>query len=169
MVWLRVRLLNVFLATYEHTSDPRYIELARKSLYGIGVPLEEGGILIEEGENEWWYEKIAHPDSKRSYVLNGHMFTLISLYKYLEYDNDDEKIKQLFENGLLALKKDAGEYDNGINDSFYDRVGNPANKYHPTHIKLANKYHPTHIKLFQKLFDITGDDELLKLKNQFEN
>lgn len=61
------------------------------------------------------------------------------------------------DNGLNALKSDALLNDNGYNYSFYDRLGG-----------LAKGYHKTHIINFQKLYDITGDIEWLKIKKVFE-
>ena len=91
-------------------------------------------------------------------VLNGHQLVLLSLNKYLhQIDNNDTDMRQLFDNGLNALKSDALLNDNGYNYSFYDRLGG-----------LAKGYHKTHIINFQKLYDITGDIEWLKIKKVFE-
>jgi len=145
-----------FLVAYDYTSDQKYLDLAKKSLYALAVPIDEGGILIDEGNNKWWYEAYASPDSKRSFVLNGHMFSLISLHKYLEYDND-EKIQQLFDNGLIALKETGPLYDNGYH-SFYDRLNN-----------TASTYHIIHGILFYELYELTNDEELLELHQLFTN
>jgi hypothetical protein len=118
------------------------------------VPVSEGGVLLDEGNNRWWYEE--YPSKGGSYVLNGHQFVLIALSKYLDIEGDST-IRDMLEKGLRALKADALKYDNGINDSYYDRL------HHP-----ALSYHRTHISNFQALYNITHDEYWLKIKKVFE-
>lgn len=142
-----------FLKAYAYTGDNTYLTLAKKSLMFLTVPTEDGGVTIKESNDRWWYEEF--PSKGGSYVLNGHQSVLLALSKYLDIDNDPV-IRQLFDNGLRALKADASLYDRGTNDSFYDRLGHP-----------ANRYHSTHITNFQKLYDITHDEQLLEIKKAF--
>lgn len=144
-----------FMKAYERTQDNKYLTLANKSFMFLNVPVAEGGVLIDEGNSRWWYEE--YPTEESSYVLNGHQFVLIALSKYLDIE-DDPAIRKLFVNGLSALKAAALQYDKGINDSYYDRLWNP-----------ALKYHKTHIVNFQRLYDITGDDDWLQIKRVFED
>jgi hypothetical protein len=155
------------LEAYTKTGNNTFQDLASKSLLFLRVPIEQGGVMIEESENRWWYEEYPRPaGNKQPQVLNGHQFVLFSLNKYLQQVNDNTYddssttitiIRQLFDNGLNALKSNALLYDNGYNYSFYDRLGG-----------LAKGYHRTHIINFQKLYDITGDVEWLKIKKVFE-
>ena len=149
---------DCYIKAYQATSDPLFLDLARKSLMFIGVPVEQGGVLIDEGNNKWWYEEYAgqNLNDTRSYVLNGHQFVLLSMNNYLKIDNDPA-IRQMFNNGLKAFEEDAHLYDNGINNSWYDRVGH-----------VAGKYHNTHIVNSQKLYDITKDEKLLEIKKMFQ-
>jgi len=146
-----------FMSAYDYSDDSKYLDLAKRALYALRVPINKGGILINEGDNKWWYEEYADLESQRSFVLNGHMVALFSLHKYLQY-HEDVGIQELFDNGLKALKEDALLYDNGINDSFHDRLGLP-----------ANKFHERNIGNFEKLYDITKDEELLEIKAKFMN
>jgi hypothetical protein len=143
-----------FIKAYQHTNYEKYLTLAKKSFNFLKVPVSKGGVLIDEGNNRWWYEE--YPSAGGSYVLNGHQFVLIALSKYLQI-KDDKDIKELFKNGLDALEDDALLYDNGFNNSLYDRLNHP-----------ALKYHKTHIINFQRLNDITGDDFWLLVKRAFE-
>jgi hypothetical protein len=148
-----------FLEAYSYTGNSKFVDLARNSLTFLRVPISDGGVMINEGNDKWWYEEYPRPaGNKQPQVLNGHQFVLLSLDKYLhEIDNNDTTIRQLFDNGLNALKSDALLYDNGYNYSFYDRLGG-----------LAKGYHNTHIINFQRLYDITGDVEWLSIKKLFE-
>jgi hypothetical protein len=137
-----------FMKAYERTGDEKYLEMAKRTLLYIE------NVMIDEGNDRWWYEE--YPSEGGSYVLNGHQFVLVALSKYLEIQEDPE-IRQLFDNGLRALKVDAFLYDDGVNNSFYDRLGHP-----------ALKYHATHIINFQRLHDITGDRDWLVIKQVFE-
>jgi hypothetical protein len=145
-----------FMKAYERTQDDNYLTLAKKSFMFLKVPVSEGGVLIDEGNSRWWYEE--YPLEGGSYVLNGHQFVLIALSKYLDIAPNNQHIRELFDNGLSALKATALQYDNGINDSYYDRLEHP-----------ALKYHKTHITNFQRLYDITEDDDWLEIKKVFED
>ena len=87
-----------------------------------------------------------------------HQFVLLSVNKYLqEINSNDTEIRQIFDNGLNALKIDALLYDQGYNNSYYDR------EWHQ-----ALKYHKTHVINFERLYNITNDVELLTIKKVFE-
>jgi hypothetical protein len=143
-----------FMEAYERTNDHQYLKLAKESLLFLAVPVSEGGVMIDEGNSRWWYEE--YPSEGGSYILVSHQLTLVTLSKYLEIDEDPE-IRKLFANGLRALKVDAILYDNGVNDSFYDRNG-----------AAGAQYHSIHIINFQRLYDITGDRDWLVIKQVFE-
>jgi hypothetical protein len=143
-----------FMDAYEHTDNTNYLQLANKSLSFLRVPVSQRGVMVDEKNNRWWYEE--YPSEGGSYVLNGHQFVLLTLNRYLVLSHD-AAIKQLFDNGLKALKSDALQYDNGFNYSFYDRL------WH-----TAKGYHPTHVVNFQKLYNITHDDIWLAIKKAFE-
>lgn len=151
-----------FLEAYSYTGNSTFADLAQKSLLFLQVPITEGGVMIDEGSNRWWYEEYPRPSGNvQPKILNGHQFVLLSLNEYLQQiDNNNDTsiiIQRLFDNGLNALKFDALLYDHGYNNSYYDREQRPA------HI-----YHKTHIINFQRLYDITGDAELLSIKKAFE-
>jgi D-glucuronyl C5-epimerase-like protein len=149
-----------FLEAYSYTGNSTFLDFAKRSLMFLSIPIEQGGVMIDESNNNgskrWWYEE--YPSEGGSFSLSGHQFVLIALSKYLEIDPDNQYIRELRDNGLRALKASALQYDNGKNDSYYDRL-----KRIP-----ANQYHTTHIINFQRLYDITGDEEWLRIKKVFE-
>lgn len=103
-----------------------------------------------KGGAGWWYELFAgnNNDAVVSRVLNGHMFTLLSLYKYYNYTHD-EKAKYIFDQGIIALKDNLPRYDNE-NFSHYDILNtNPTFRYHYYHIKVLKQlYDITHEQIF---------------------
>jgi hypothetical protein len=147
---------DCFLKTYSYTNDGLFLNLAKKSLMFLQVPIEQGGVLIDERDGKWWYEGYASTNVKAPQVLISHQSTLLSLANYLAIDNDTT-VQKLFNNGLKALEADALLYKNGNNNSFFDRLGNQAGSSHSIHI--AN---------FQRLYDITKDEKLLEIKKTFE-
>lgn len=151
------KVAECFIKAYSYTGNSTFLDLAKRSLLYLQVPLEQGGVMIEECHDRWWFEEYASTTGKRSYVLNGHQFALLSLNKYLIIDNDPE-IRQIFDNGANALKFDSMLYDNGTNNSFYDRLRGPAGKYHNTHIINS-----------QLMYDITKDPAFLEIKKAFMN
>ena len=147
-----------FMKAASYTGNSTFNDLARESLLYLKTPESQGGVMIDEGANRWWFEEYAGVGGSNPMVFNGHQFTLISLGTYLQkVDPNDAEIKAIFDRGLAAMKFDAPMYDYGYNYSLYDRERN-----------MAGKYHPTHIINMQRLYDMTHDAELLKLKKMFE-
>jgi hypothetical protein len=148
-----------FIEAYSYTHNGTFADLARKSIVFLKVPIAAGGVRIQEAPDRWWYEEYPRePENPQPQVLNGHQFVLLSVNKYLqEINSNDPEVRQIFDYGLNALKFDAVLYDNGQNNSYYDR------EWHP-----ALKYHKTHVINFERLYNVTADEELLRVKKVFE-
>ena len=147
---------DCFLKAYSYTNETSFLILAKKSLMFLQVPVDQGGVMIDEGDGKWWYEGYASQDVKPPQVLISHQSTLLSLANYLAIEKDPT-VQKLFDNGLNALKADALVYDTGNNTSSFDRLENP-----------AGSSHQTHITNFQRLYDITKDERILEIKKSFE-
>jgi hypothetical protein len=138
--------LQVLIKAHEITQDLRYLIAAKSLLNAFFIEVKHGGITYKDSPNDWWYEEYASSDkyTKASRVLNGMLFTVLAIYDYYKYTNDADA-KLLFDKGVNSIKKDLSKYNNN-GYSYYDLLGNPAGKYHQTHVILT-----------EKLYDITGE------------
>jgi hypothetical protein len=138
--------LQVLIKAHEITQDLRYLIAAKSLLNAFFVEVKHGGITYKDSPNDWWYEEYASNGkyAKNSRVLNGMLFTVLAIYDYYKYTNDADA-KLLFDKGVNSLKKELSKYNNN-GYSYYDLLGNPAGKYHQTHVILT-----------KELYDITGE------------
>ena len=138
--------LQVLIKAHEMTQDLRYLIAAKSLLNAFFIEVKDGGITYKDSPNDWWYEEYASNGKyvKNSRVLNGMLFTVLGIYDYYKYTNDADA-KLLFDKGVNSIKKELSKYNNN-GYSYYDLLGNPAGKYHQTHVILT-----------KKLYDITGE------------
>jgi len=155
---------DCYRRAYVKTNDTKYLDLGEKALMAIRIPYDNStgtGFMVDESNSThkmWWYLHYPHQDQKASpFVLNGMQYTVLYLHDFLQFRNTTD-LQEAFENGLMSLKDKGAIYDNGTNNSYYDRLQSP-----------ANKYHDAHVTLWQWLYDRTGDTAFLELKNLFEN
>ena len=84
------------------------------------------------------------------------LFTVLGIYDYYKYTNDNDA-KLLFDKGVNSIKKEIANYnDNGY--SYYDLLGNP-----------ADKYHKIHVDLLKKIYDLTGESILIQYSDLWKN
>ena len=84
------------------------------------------------------------------------LFTVLGIYDYYKYTNDNDA-KLLFDKGVNSIKKEIAKYnDNGY--SYYDLLGNP-----------ADKYHKIHVDLLKKIYDLTGEQILIQYSNLWKS
>ncbi|MBD3189755.1 MAG: hypothetical protein GF308_03885 [Candidatus Heimdallarchaeota archaeon] len=134
-------------------SNQYYIDNAKKVVQGILLSYKENGGKIILSDNENWF--IHHYEQNR--VLNGHMFTLANLFRYMNYTSDfsikDEITKGInsLKNQLhLYIKKNKQMYDL---KKFVEDMG-----YAP----YFSPYYRAHPLLLYYLYKNTGDRELLE-------
>ena len=150
---------------YQTTNDKKYLDTAKLLLDSFFIEVKDGGVtdklsssvpndgnlgrgIEHQGKEGWWYELFAGSNKNAvvSKVLNGHMFTLMSIHKYYQATHD-EKAKYIFNQGVIALKWSLPYYDND-SYSYYDSL-----KKDPTF-----RYHYYHIKVLNQLYDITHEE-----------
>lgn len=146
--------LEVLCIAHKLTNDMKYLTNAKNILKSFFVEVTNGGVTYKDSINSWWYEEYVsdNKNMKESRVLNGMLFTLIGIYKYYKYTNDNDA-KILFDNGIRNVVDNLHKYDdNGY--SYYDLLHNPAHKYHQIHINLLNElYEITRQNVFKKFSD----------------
>lgn len=146
-------ILDVFGKAFEITGDEKYLDAGGKVLASFKIPWDEGGVT-DSDEHGNWYLEIAATDKLR--VLNGFLFTLVSIHNYYEQAKDPKAI-ELFEAGISELKAHLHEYDIGY-WSKYSLLKDSRASY---------QYHKAHIDMLGKLYGITKDPEIKGFLEKF--
>ncbi len=131
----------LFMRIYTQTEDPEYLELARRAIDFMLLPLEEGGCTKYDGEDVYLCE---HTDPSRTVVLNGWIFSLWCLYDYIKLTSDSG-IRDVYQKTLATMEKLLPSYDCGY-WSYYDRSKRMTSPF----------YHKLHIAQLEVMYDITA-------------
>jgi len=131
------RALQVLTKANEITGAEIYLDSAKMLLNSFFIEVKNGGVTYKTPTDGWWYELYAGDIDKEPRVLNGMLFAVLGIYNYYEYTQDPDA-KYLFDQGVLALKKDLPVYDHTGGYSYYDLYSKkpaPLN-YHKIVVKL---------------------------------
>ena len=139
------RIISVLMKTHEVTGDEKYLEAVEPILNSFYVDVNDGGATYKSDDG-WWFEHFAHPDGMQPKVLNAHLRVLSEIHDYYEYTKNP-KAKFIFEQGLIAAKKEIHMYDNN-GHTWVDRLSEPSRP----------NYHKIHIELTKRLYEITGEE-----------
>lgn len=145
--------LDVFGKAFEITGDEKYLDAGTKVLSSFKIPWDEGGVT-DSDEHGNWYLEIAATDKLK--ILNGFLFTLVSIHNYYEQSKDPEALA-LFDAGISELKAHLHEYDMGY-WSKYSLLKDSRASY---------QYHKAHIDMLDKLYRITKDPEIKSYLDKF--
>jgi len=145
-------IISALLRAYQLEDNEDYFHLAIKSYNFLNTNVDDGGVLATKQPFDWWYEE--YLDAPK--ILNGHIYALLGIWDLYRVTNDFN-VKQSFEKGVLAIKKNINKFDLGFFTK-YDAINPfPAN----------NSYHYTHITLFKILYAITQDKFFNKYADKF--
>lgn len=122
--------VEVFVAAYKLTKQDKYLELAKKAVKPLTVPLSDGGLLFHDG-NDIWFEEIPLKE-KPTHILNAHLRSLIAINELYEVTKDPI-YKDFFDRGLITLLKWLPKFDTGswlkydLNPNYHQlfRITNP--------------------------------------------
>ena len=150
--------LQVLTLAYELTGNEKYLDVAKKTIRSFLVDYEEGGFVTHEsvGNNSLFLHILAKPGFPKTYVLNGHTNSLLSIWSYYE-KTQDPIAKTIFDKGINYLKGNLVKYDTG-NWSYYDLMENWA----------MTNYHKGQIQQFKMLYQITREPILRDYADRFE-
>lgn len=150
--------LQVLTLAYELTGNEKYLDVAKKTIRSFLVDYEEGGFVTHEsvGNNSLFLHILAKPGFPKTYVLNGHTNSLLSIWSYYE-KTQDPIAKTIFDKGINYLKGNLVKYDTG-NWSYYDLMENWA----------MTDYHKGQIQQFKMLYQITREPILRDYADRFE-
>lgn len=106
-------------AYYHSNGNSKYLRAAINGIKPFRVPSRQGGVLAKFMGKYDWYEE--YPTTPASYVLNGFIYSLLGLYDLnaTAPTNLSREAGQLFDMGLISLKKMLLMYDTG-SGSIYD-------------------------------------------------
>jgi hypothetical protein len=165
--------IKILILAHNMTGDIKYLDAADKAFGSFLVDYDKGGVMTWEGgkENYSGYSssnsssnsddssiflhEIAKPGYLKTYILNGHIFSLIDLWNYYQYTHDGNAAL-VFNKGVKYLKDNLWKYDKG-KWSYYDQIGDPA----------SNGYQKIHTEQLAKLYKITGEPILKSYSDKF--
>lgn len=123
-------------------------------------PVEKGGLSTTTPEGGFWIEE--YPSLPGSYVLNGFITIIFSLYEYLENFNNSDSIINTYHSCLTSLKNSLKFYiDANHNWLFYDRYLNRK-------VYCNFNYMELQIEQFSALYEITKEPLFIQVKEKLD-
>ncbi|MEH7321182.1 D-glucuronyl C5-epimerase family protein, partial [Priestia megaterium] len=152
--------ISCLVRAYYLTKNTNYISSAKKAISCFFIDIEKGGVRRILFNEYIFFEE--YPTEKPSHILNGFMFSLLSLYE-LYITTKEKEICELYKQGIHTLIQTVSMYDLG-NVSSYDLThitipGNPS-KYH-------YQYHLTHVHLLSAINLIEQNSILEKVLHRW--
>lgn len=133
--------VSLLIRAYLESGDTKYLETAKKAVYFMLVPTEEGGVCISN-ENEL----ILKEYTERPVVLNGWIFALWGLFDYAKATGD-ETIWVAYEKTIATLERYIPHFDLGYwtRYDYSERTASPS-------------YHKLHMDQLIVMYDLTGHE-----------
>lgn len=142
---------SVMLRAWMHTQDAGYLSRTKAAFKKFADPISDGGFLhVFQPAGCQYFEE--YPNTPTG-VLNGFMSSLMSLWD-VNYYLKNKNLADLFNLGLLSLKKMLPHYTNGW-WSLYDLDADS-----PIQNVNSPRYHKLEINYLQILSYLTRDDVL---------
>lgn len=138
--------VSLLLRAYKLTGMSKWYDAAKKAIYFMIKPIEDGGTLFICNDDVI-FEEYANKEGDKRSVLNGWIFSLFGVLDWIKASGD-KYVLDIYKNSLLTLKRYLSKYDTGY-WSFYDLTG-----------RLASPaYHDLHICLLNVMYDLTDEAE----------
>ena len=150
--------LQVLTLAYELTGNEKYLDVAKKIIRSFLVDYDEGGFVTYEGigNNSLFLHILAKPNFQKTYVLNGHTQSLLSIWSYYE-KTKDPVAKIIFDKGINYLKENLAKYDTGY-WSYYDLMEN----------WTMRDYQKGQVQQLKSLYQISKEPILKNYADRFE-
>jgi hypothetical protein len=150
--------LQVLTLAYELTGNEKYLDVAKKIIRSFLVDYDEGGFVTYEGigNNSLFLHILAKPNFQKTYVLNGHTQSLLSIWSYYE-KTKDPVAKIIFDKGINYLKENLAKYDTGY-WSYYDLMEN----------WTMSDYQKGQVQQLKSLYQISKEPILKNYADRFE-
>jgi len=139
--------ISLLVRVYLGTNNKKYLETAKKAFESLLVPVETGGVLCVDKNNNFWLEEtIIEPPT---HILNGFFWTLFGVWDYWLLTKE-VKAKELFDKCVKTLKNNLKDFDAGF-WSLYEQSGTKMR------MLASTFYHKLHIVQLKILYKITGE------------
>jgi len=150
--------LQVLTLAYGLTGNEKYLDVAKKIIRSFLVDYDDGGFVTYEGigNNSLFLHILAKPGFQKTYVLNGHTQSLLSIWSYYE-KTKDPIAKTIFDKGINYLKENLVKYDTG-DWSYYDLMEN----------WTMRDYQKGQIQQLKALYQISKEPILKDYADRFE-
>lgn len=135
----------------------RYEKALTCGFSGLIENVDEGGLLLTEGQDVWIEEVVA---ARRAAILDGCMFALFGVRDYADLTNSTEAEK-VFEDGCSTIVRYLPTFDLGYwsrADLYQDNPPPPASQF----------YHNLHVNQLKVLYALTGEDEFLRYAEKWD-
>jgi hypothetical protein len=140
------RAMEAFISAYDLNPSAHYISNAKLLLNGFYLPIDSGGFTYKSPTG-WWYEELADTAKQSPFILDGHIFAVLGVYKYWQLTKSDSAAF-VFRQGISALKEKLPSYNAPGYWSYYDKYKKLSDK----------KYHRILTGQMKRLWQITNDD-----------
>ena len=146
---------SLMVRAYAQFGEIKYLDLAKKSLDFMLIPLEDGGTSQYIDEDLILYEFTCHP-----YVFNGWIFAMMGIYDYY-LSTKDENYKQIFDRTFKTLEKNIEKMDLKY-WSRYDSQKIIASPFY-------NKLHIAQLTALVQIYDSIAIKKMLKKFIKYKN
>ena len=143
--------VSMLLRAYIASGERKYLESAKRAVFFMLVPKQEGGVCHCTETDLVFYEYTERPA-----VLNGWIFALWGLFDYAKVTGDSV-IQAAYEKTVDTLERYIPHYDLGYwtRYDYSDRIASP-------------QYHKLHIDQFVTMYDLTGREIFKLYQEKFE-
>jgi hypothetical protein len=148
--------IEAFSRGYECSGDASYLVDAERLMRGFYVDIQNGGFTYKATDG-WWYEEYADTNLNTPRVVNGHIDAILGVYEFMKLTGSDSA-RQVFENGLQALKNNIHRYDAGNGWTYYDANGKKSDK----------QYQRTMVDMMKRLYAATGEKLFLQYQRKWQ-
>ena len=135
--------ISLLTRAYKETNNKEYIEVARKALDFMLLPVENEGTTLYKNYNEFTFEEC----TKYRTILNGVIFSIWGLLDYVIITKDNY-YKDVLQKSVNHLANILNDFDCGY-WSYYDLDGNLTSPF----------YHDLHIEQLNVMYDLFKNNE----------
>ena len=141
---------SLLARAFKETNDERYLQAAKRAINFMLIPLEEGGVCSENGDELVLLEYTNQPP-----VLNGWIFALFGLYD-LSILISDSRYTISLDKTIRTVANWLTKFDNGY-----------WSKYNTNKSLASPFYHNLHIAQLQALYLITNNNVFKNYSEKF--